>query len=349
MGLFVNRKNANLPLLDVSETPLTERPLKRFRVSTRKGRDKWINLACGSYESLDLQPDVLIVSAFKNDYTPVSNTMIGCLWQNYDVSVAELAKRPVLNMKDFGVWVSDAIGGRCCGSLACVELIGNDEAPASLIENLFFALKKHERRGGAVASVAMPLLGTGNQGFDENEIVMPLLSECIEALESIDGLHDITIFTRRDEQYEQLSKSISNCLPRATHKTVFISYSHKDADFANSIASTIEQNGIKAWMDHRKIRNPDYAEEIIDALRRSTAYAILVSSQSMQSTDVLRELRNAGELESAGTLKIYPLLLERIERYPSAYSYYLSGHEWFDLSIEPMREKIEKFCAVVAN
>ena len=335
---------------DANDTGLSapaEAPKVSFPLRTRGGASKQIDILCGPYEMLGISTDMLVVSAFRNDYYPLPGTMVGMLSTNYGVSVQELSQDPSIDLKDLGVWVSREVAGDVpFRRLACVEIVGNADTPAEITENLFFSIKRCAGRGIDVRTIAMSLIGTGNQAIESSHIAAPLLTECVNALETIDRLERIVFFERDPQKYALLVDSVRKVLPAITDKSVFISYSHRDRVIADIVSEVFEENGIKTWIDHKKMRNPNYAAEIIEAMRDSYAYLILISKSSLASADVYRELRNAALLQDKGSLEIYQMLLEAVgpDEYPSEFSYYLTGLDWCDISSEPIRAKAEAFC-----
>lgn len=114
----------------------------------------------------------------------------------------------------------------------------------------------------------------------------------------------------------------------------FISYSHSDQDIVNLIANELEKRGIKPWIDHKIIRNANYAEDIVKGISELKVFLLLVSHDSLQSTEVLREVRNAIRYSDRGGLTIVSVILEQVP-YPPEYPYYLTGLNCKDISKPP--------------
>jgi len=312
--------------------------------------EKEIEVVNGLLQDLNESADLLVCSAFKDNYVPTFSSMIGALYWDYGISVAELAQSPLINLRDLGVWISHAVPDFPFHHIACVEIkahMGTDvgmDAMRGLYETLFFALKHCKLRGIDVASVAMPVLGTGNQFIPLKTSLIPMISECVSALKTIPELKRILIFNPDARACACISEMLADGGLSYGERSAFISYSHRDAAVANMLANGLEANGIKPWIDHRMIRNPDYAEEIVKGISEAEAFLILVSSASMQSPDVLREVRNAGMFADRRGLLIRPVLLERIA-YPPKFSYYLAGLDYTDLTEPPLEPKALSFCA----
>lgn len=324
-----------------------------YSVKTPWG-DKHIGLFTGELSQLPEPVDLLVCSAFWRDYLPTRTSLIGALQRDFGVSVAALSAEPELDLKDLGVWVSQAVDKPLFGRIACVEMrhtpgkaITQDEL-RGLYDTLFFALRKCRQRGIPVRSVAMHILGTGNQDIPLETSLIPLLAESVAALNSEAALERIVFFDRRVERGIAINECLRRVATGMRTGMAFISYSHADQDIANRIANGLEENGVKPWIDHRMIRNPDYAREIMEGMSQSRAFLLLVSESSMASYDVQRELCNAVGFAAQKRLLIMPVLLQKV-KYTDDFAYHLTGLNWEDLSSPPIEEKTKALCEKVSR
>jgi formylglycine-generating enzyme required for sulfatase activity len=88
--------------------------------------------------------------------------------------------------------------------------------------------------------------------------------------------------------------------------TVFVSYSHKDSDYAHRLAEQLEQKGFSVWIDDRidyGTRWPDVIEEHLDDC---SAFIVIMTPRSYRSDWVQNELSRARRKGK----KVFPLLLE---------------------------------------
>jgi hypothetical protein len=127
----------------------------------------------------------LIVSAFPNDYIPTPTSLIGGLHRN-GVSVAELAKQKAADLRrDFGCWLSGPIPNTSSSAapfkrILCFEP-GTRGAAPEVISGIFQALapflfgRPDSTDAFSDATVAMPMVATGDQGWRPEEILPPLL------------------------------------------------------------------------------------------------------------------------------------------------------------------------------
>lgn len=335
-GIFMERR---LPLGKI---------VKEHIIHTKWGT-KTIKVFCGDVTQIPESFDLLVCSAFKNDYIPTYSSMIGILYRKYGISVAELSRMPFLDLKSLGVWISTPLDTGLFKRIGCVEILdclnptASESELRSLYDTLFFAVKKSRFFGFPITSMAMRVLGTGDQQIAFNKSLAPLLTECISALKSIEELRTVILFERNNKRCQTISETISGSASDVGDSMVFISYSHHNQDIANFIANGLEECGIKPWIDHRMIRCTDFGKDITLGISESKVFLLLVSSYSMKSPDVLRELRNAGWYADRNGLIIYPVLLEKIH-YPPEYAYYLTGLEYKNISKPPQEEKILSMC-----
>lgn len=314
---------------------------------------KAICILDGGLSALPETVDLLMCSAFINDYTPVMSSLIGALYWQYGISVDELAKKPEIDIRSFGVWISQPMAHQLCRRVGCVELtplwgetLTSDMVEArlrSVYDTLQFCICKANQTGMGIRTVAMPVFGTGNQNLPYETSLQYMLTECLHALNSDATLEEIVIFERRPERFHLLKAHMDANMKKISDQKAFISYSHRDSETANLFANLLEQHGVKPWIDHRMIRNEDYAREIVKGIAEAQTFFLLVSQHSMASKDVLREVRNAVVHADAGKLRIWPLLLERVA-YPDAFAYYLSGLDYSDVSEVPHKPKLSAVC-----
>ncbi|MBQ3999810.1 MAG: TIR domain-containing protein [Oscillospiraceae bacterium] len=103
-------------------------------------------------------------------------------------------------------------------------------------------------------------------------------------------------------------------------KDVFISYSHIDAETADSVCEKLEQSGIECWIAPRNIGPGDeWASAIMDALNACKIVLLIFSEASNASVQVLREIDKAVSLKKI----IIPYRISDLKP-TDAMDYYLS-------------------------
>lgn len=118
------------------------------------------------------------------------------------------------------------------------------------------------------------------------------------------------------------TKESAGCKPVVARRRchVFISYCHSDFSFAATIASALEANDIKIWMDRRSVGiGQDWDEMIDNAIEQCHIMIIVMSPESVESLEVRSELKAARDQRKA----IIPVLKApcRIPRYLSLLQY----------------------------
>lgn len=310
---------------------------------------KAVQLYCTDLKYLTGSVDLFVCSAYQDDYCPTFDSLIGTLYYHFGTSVRELSKDPALSLDDMGIWVSRETGNDKIHRIACVAMKKSPGSAApdnremqKLYDTLFFTLRMLCVQGYEIRTIMMGVPGTGNQGIAFLDSFLPLITECVAALTQIDCLERIVMITRDEKQYADGRRVMENLNNRYGTKTAFISYSHKNQKIADLIAAGMEQNGIKPWIDHRQIRNSQYAGDIIRGIRSADLFLFLVSPFSLNSPDCLRELRNAADVgDKRKREMIWPVIVEPME-YPPDFAYILTGLNYYDISSPPSEEKAQK-------
>jgi formylglycine-generating enzyme required for sulfatase activity len=87
---------------------------------------------------------------------------------------------------------------------------------------------------------------------------------------------------------------------------IFISYSHKDSDYAHRLAEELGQKGFSVWIDDRIDYGTQWPRVIQEHLDDCSAFVVIMTPRSYQSNWVQNELNRA----MAKGKSIFPLLLE---------------------------------------
>lgn len=182
--------------------------------------------------------DLLVVSAFPNDYTPTRGSLISAL-ERQGLSVARLALNKELDLRAaFACWLStefpphDRLRFR---RLLCFEPLVRGRPP-EVVGDIFRALAPILAHHTDVRTIALPLVAAGDQGYAVTEILSPLLDAALHWLEQglpLDRMKIVaytkdradeaaSTFERHKAKYQQAG------MPRVNARAdfdVFISYS----------------------------------------------------------------------------------------------------------------------------
>src|SRR6185503_1183316 len=100
-----------------------------------------------------------------------------------------------------------------------------------------------------------------------------------------------------------------------------ISYSSKDRAQAEQLTELLGSAGLSVWIDRSGIQAASsWSEEIVDGIDGCTMFILMLSSSSVQSHNVIKEVSLASEKRK----KILPLDLEPVE-IPKSMQYALAG------------------------
>jgi hypothetical protein len=102
---------------------------------------------------------------------------------------------------------------------------------------------------------------------------------------------------------------------------IFISYSSKDRGKAEQLTELLASAGLSVWIDKHGIEAAtSWSSEIVDAIDATKVLIVLLSSNSVTSVNVVKEVSLAAEQKK----KILPLDLEPVEL-PRDLRYHLAG------------------------
>ena len=116
--------------------------------------------------------------------------------------------------------------------------------------------------------------------------------------------------------------------PTGATRTLFLSYSRLDRDFAERLASDLQQRGIAVWWDFWEMEVGDsLPRKIEEAVSRSAWFGIVLSPDAVSSPWVRAELDLALTMEIEGGITILPILHRPCELPLS-----LRGKVWADFT-----------------
>jgi tetratricopeptide (TPR) repeat protein len=122
---------------------------------------------------------------------------------------------------------------------------------------------------------------------------------------------------------------------------VFISYSHKDSTFVSVLGNALIGEGYSVWFDQEALELGDHwREEIVVAIRECDAFVIVLSPNSVQSTEVTKELNLAESQKKT----IFPLMLGDTE-ISDKLAYQLAGLQFEQFRIGQNEETLRRLVA----
>ncbi|MEI8134136.1 MAG: TIR domain-containing protein [bacterium] len=127
------------------------------------------------------------------------------------------------------------------------------------------------------------------------------------------------------------------------HHDIFISYSSKDKEKADQLSELLASAGLSVWIDRSGIVGAEqWATEIVEGIRACNTFLILLSPNSIESENVLRELSLASEKRK----RVLPVDIEQVIL-PSSFEYPLAGLQRvaisdFDKIVHAHKHGVEK-------
>ncbi|MDO5407800.1 MAG: toll/interleukin-1 receptor domain-containing protein [Eubacteriales bacterium] len=149
--------------------------------------------------------------------------------------------------------------------------------------------------------------------------------------------------TCSEKQIEQLDCKAKYRLSRTKREElpdVFISYSSKDQVIADLIADELSGSGISSWIATRNIKEGSYAKQIMQGIKNSRVFLVLISKNSICSEQVKNEIDRAFNRLKEG-IKIIPFILDDSELDDEC-KYYLCRQEMFSGKEPPVKERIRE-------
>lgn len=314
---------------------------------------KSIRIQIGDICNTDEEFDVLVCSAFKNDYIPTPRSLIGALLFQKQISVQKLAANPSIDLKNYGCWLSEEIEENF-HRIACVELIDNNSKEdwldeTKMLRSAFstfrFLLEQASIQEIPLKSVALPILGTGDQCIEEYYIVPPLVEQCLSALNTISELSTITFFARHEQNVITIIKHLNNILfsKKQCAPEVFISYSSKQTDIAQNVYNYLLDNSISCWMAPNSIpTGSSYQEEIPIAINQIASLVLLLTPDAEKSRWVQKEVGTAIGADK----KIFPYQLTEFELNVN-FKFLLEGEQIYPAWENDMQTWLEKLLTKV--
>ena len=146
--------------------------------------ERLIELYQGDLTNLrpDEAVDVLVVSAFPNDYIPTPTSLIGALYKK-GVYVEQLARAKATDLRQtFSCWMSQEVVATHPGiqfkRILCFEPLSRG-TPPSVVGDIFRALAPFLGGDPPMSTVAMPIVASGDQVFSVSDMLPPLLDAAV--------------------------------------------------------------------------------------------------------------------------------------------------------------------------
>ncbi|GEM_PF-931551 len=181
--------------------------------------------------------DILVISAFPDDYYPTRGTLIGALKEK-GISVDNLAKDKSVDLRDnFSCWLSKEIHGRSFKRILCFEPLVRGNA-SEVVGDIFQSLMPFVFSDPPIKNIALPLVACGNQREPIGSLFEPMVDAAANWLMLGLPVNTIKIVEISETKINIISKTFEILKNKYEQHQVgkqnkykydlFISYSHQN-------------------------------------------------------------------------------------------------------------------------
>ena len=300
------------------------------------GTKRTIQLLHGDLARLpaDQAVDILVVSAFADDYLPTPSSLIGAL-DRVGLSVAALATCKAVDLREqFSCWLSRPVIGQFAFTrVLCIES-GWRGSPPEITDDLFRALAPLLLTDCPNASVAMPLIGAGDQGWPPEQIIGSVLSAAVSWIHRGLPLNLLKIVVhsqavaslalekfvelRRGYEEEELKngKELKSGVSERRAGTepsydVFLSYCHEDCEAARAVKQGLEalRPGVRIFFDQTTLKaGASWLMQVAESLDNARRVAALFTPHYWTSPSCKDEFAAAlARQNDTGNAVLFPI------------------------------------------
>ena len=286
------------------------KPLNLIDIETSWGY-RTFELHHGDITQLDFDVDVLAVSAFKGDYAPVRGTIIEALLKNLQIDLRELAKTREFDLVDaFGCWTAKVEPKNKFGHIVCAEIVGGKLDPKDVVENVFAVLSMLEMKDKRIETLALPILGAGQQKLDPIRIIKDLLHCAQKYMNRSATIKKILFVALQENLAHELDRAMNESLGRV--KVVVPRgewYEHTRRRILTSIdaAAPLVGNNTSIFSDARRVFSSDQIRsfEMGIASRRLVEFVVGNLLGKSVGPDLCGRIDRLGELHIAEWVRSY--------------------------------------------
>ncbi|PZF75865.1 hypothetical protein DK847_16730 [Aestuariivirga litoralis] len=319
------------------------------------GNDKFLDICIGDILHPDEKPaDYLVLSSFPNDYTPTPKSLIGRL-STLGINVADLASEKERDWrKRWGCWVAGEVNLRKKPlRIVCFEH-GSDTHPKNIVGNVYrtireFLMEDQDRRARCVR---VPLLSTGDQGFDRLEMMSEILRQAYLHLVLVAPIERIQVFLGQgsDDLHRLLLQAgvVIQAYRTERHVTqsghqfdYFISYRQVDASRKEVLVEFLQSREPAAniYVDVDQLQPGSYWKmSLVNAMAASRKVVCLGTDSYFESSECIDEFHMAMNFSLAKRGFLIPLLCSRDMTF-SKLPVSMARVQWVDVGDPPKFEK----------
>jgi hypothetical protein len=211
-------------------------------------------------------------------------------------------------LESFGWQVSVAPATRDAG----YDIIAVERTVPGLDSTWILECKKYSSDKTVGVETVRTLLGVSTVLGIGNAVVVTANRFSKEAIALSAHLKGVKLIDRKQLESWILTASTQiERPPEPRFKSVFISYSSSDEDFAQKLHSNLVDDGIRAWFAPKDVKGGQKLhDQIFSAINVFDKLLLVLSKSSIQSEWVMTEIRKAREIEKKeGRRKLFPIRL----------------------------------------
>jgi len=295
-------------------------------IEIRGGQRGRIELCEG--DLTDLSPseraDVLVVSAFPDDYKPTKRSLIGAL-RRRGLSVKKLARKKDIDLRSgYSCWLSKEFTAQdkrlAYRRILCFEPRERGKPP-EVVGDIFRALTPILAVRPECKSLLLPIVAAGDRGYSIAEMLEPLLEAAIKWFEVGMPLERLSIVAHRKAHAEEarqvfLARKVAYEKPASIIASggadydVFISYAHANTRECEALEAALHEAhpGLRVFVDRHEIDiGASWQLRIFESLERSQKVVALLSPDYAASRACKEEFNIAWNLSGTGRIRLLPL------------------------------------------
>lgn len=193
---------------------------------------RYIELYHGDLTDLseDEAVEILVVSAFPNNYSPSSGSLIGALFSK-GISIEDLAETKAVDLRDsFSCWLSPILHVNTPGiqfnRILCFEPIYRGH-PSQVIGDIFQCLTPFVTGYQTPIKVAMPLVSTGDHGIPISVMLEPLIDAAVHWLELGLPISHLRVVQRSEKKALETKGAFSILKKRYEKPSIIVDFKYK--------------------------------------------------------------------------------------------------------------------------
>ena len=246
------------------------------QIETKTGI-KEFELFQGDITSLPFETDLLCLSAFKDDYTPTNSSIIGQLYKK-GINVNKLSERPSLDFREsLGIWVSEQLQNKTYKRIICVEITGSNNSFIVSVRNLFAVISALEIQGQENVSIALPMIGAGDQSINSDLVISSLLDVSLDFLRYSRFLNKIYFVVYNNEKAIAFNKQMNDSLGRVKIKSPTGQLANLLRKDLNRVIELLIEKNEKddVFKDLKRVLNSDFRPFEFGAITRKSIEKII--------------------------------------------------------------------------